>query len=94
MSSCYTYILLCGNGQFYVGSTDNLERRLQEHQKGIGANFTKAHLPVKLVYQEEYKTIGEAFKREKQLQKWSHEKKAALIAGDIELLKKLSKSHG
>ena len=49
MSSCYTYILLCDNGQFYVGSTDNLERRLQEHQKGIGANFTKAHLPVKLL---------------------------------------------
>lgn len=49
MSSCYTYILLCDNGQFYVGSTDNLERRLQEHQKGIGANFTKAHLAVKLV---------------------------------------------
>jgi len=87
----FTYILHCANGQYYVGSTDDLQRRLLEHQQGKGARFTKEHLPVRLVYQEEYPTISEAFMREKQLQKWSHAKKAALIAGDIDLLKKLSK---
>ena len=53
------YILQCANGQYYVGSTNNLANRLQEHQLSDGAlfkgaRFTKAHLPVKLVYTEEY----------------------------------------
>jgi putative endonuclease len=46
----FMYILLCRNGQYYVGSTKNLERRLEEHQMGNGSNFTKKHLPVKLMY--------------------------------------------
>jgi putative endonuclease len=87
----YLYILLCGNGQFYVGSTKNLERRMEEHQMGLGSNFTKKHLPVKLMYFEEYDSITLAFKREKQIQNWSHDKKEALINRDIALLKKLSK---
>jgi len=37
----YLYILLCGNGKFYIGSTKNLERRMEEHQMGLGSNFTK-----------------------------------------------------
>lgn len=88
----YTYILKVNNGQYYVGSTTNLETRLEEHQRGEGAEFTKAHLPVELVYYEEYPQIGEAFKREKQLQKWSRAKKEALIRGDLEALHLLSKS--
>lgn len=87
----YTYILKVNNGQYYVGSTDNLELRLSQHQQGIGAKFTKAHLPVELVYVEEHERIDDAFRREKQLQNWSRAKKEALIKGDIELLKKLSK---
>ncbi len=87
-----TYILLCGNGEYYVGSTSNIERRLQEHQSGQGADFTKGHLPVKLVYTEEYPTIEEAYKREKQLHSWSRAKKDALIRGNIETLKQLNKS--
>ena len=49
----YMYILKCANGQYYTGSTKNLERRLAQHQAGEGANFTRKHLPVKLVYFEE-----------------------------------------
>ena len=89
----FTYILQVNNGQYYVGSTDNLELRLAQHQSGNGAQFTKAHLPVKLVYYEEFDRIDEAFKREKQLQGWSRAKKEALINGDIEELKLLSKSN-
>ena len=88
----YTYILECSNGQYYVGSTTDLERRLQEHQAGLGSNFTKKHLPVKLVYYEEYQSVEQAFNRERQLHGWSRSKKEALIRGDMDQLKQLSKS--
>ena len=88
--SAVTYILLCSNGEYYVGSTTDMENRLKEHQKGRGCSFTKAHLPVKLVYTEEYPTFDQAYKRERQLHGWSRAKKEALINGDIELLKQLS----
>lgn len=78
----YMYILLCGNGNYYTGSTVDLDRRLQLHQSGEGANFTKKHLPVKLMYYEEFERIDEAFYREKQVQGWSRAKKEALMNGD------------
>ena len=89
--SAYTYILLCSNGEYYVGSTDNIEERLKRHQAGFGCAYTKAHRPVELVYKEEYDTIEQAYQRERQLHKWSHQKKDALIKGNIGLLKELSK---
>lgn len=85
------YILKCGNGDYYTGSTKNLERRIEEHQLGLGANFTKKHLPVKLVYFEVFDRVDLAFLREKQVQKWSKAKKEALIDKDFEKLKSLSK---
>ena len=85
------YILKCSGGYYYTGSTIDLERRLSQHKAGEGANFTKAHLPVELVYFEEFESIDWAFYREKQVQKWSRKKKKALIEGDFELLSKLSK---
>ncbi len=88
----YLYILECADGSFYTGSTKNLQRRIKEHKNGVGANYTKLHLPVKLVYYETFDRIDNAFYREKQIQKWSRDKKIALINGDIELLKELSKS--
>ena len=78
---CYMYILKCSNGNYYTGSTKNLERRLQEHQNGEGANYTKKHLPVELVYYEVFDRIDHAFYREKQVQNWSQKKKEALING-------------
>ncbi len=87
----WIYILKCSNGKFYNGSTINLEARLNQHQSGNGSRFTKAHLPVELVYFEEYCHISKAFNREKQIQNWSHLKKQALIEGDIEKLKSLSR---
>ena len=84
------YILLCGNGNYYTGSTIDLGRRLQQHQNGEGANFTKKHLPVKLMYYEEFERIDEAFFREKQVQGWSRAKKEALINGQTNKLHELS----
>ena len=69
------YILKCSNGAYYTGSTNNLEIRLEQHQKGEGAQFTRRNLPVELVYFEEFNRIDEAFYREKQIQKWNRKKR-------------------
>ncbi len=87
----FTYILKCSNGSYYVGSTKDLNRRIEQHQSGEGANHTKKYLPVELIYYEEYTRIDDAFYREKQLQKWSRKKKEALINGDIKLISDLAK---
>ena len=84
----YMYILLCGDGSYYTGSTIDLNLRLQQHQAGEGANHTKKHLPVHLLYYEEFQRIDEAFFREKQIQGWSRKKKEALINGWDDELKK------
>ena len=86
----YMYILLCSNGSYYTGSTNNLELRLKQHQNGEGANHTKKYLPVTLVYYEEYQRVEDAFYREKQVQGWSRKKKEALINGDRNLLPELA----
>ena len=86
----WMYILKCGNDKFYTGSTNDLDRRLIEHQTGEGANYTRKNQPVELVYFEEFDRIDKAFYREKQVQNWSHAKKQALIDGDLEGLVKLA----
>jgi len=86
----YTYILKCFDGSFYIGSTTDLELRLQQHQNGEGANHTRKYLPVELVYFEEYDRIDTAFEREKQIQGWSRKKKKALINGHLEKLHPLA----
>ena len=78
----YMYILECADGSYYTGSTKDLERRLWEHQNGLGANHTAKRLPVKLAYCEEYDRIDDAFFREKQVQGWSRKKKEALMVSD------------
>jgi putative endonuclease len=87
----YMYILRCGNGQYYTGSTTDVARRLHQHQSGEGANFTKKHLPVELVYVEEYERIDAAFYREKQVQGWSRKKKEALMNSEHNELHGLAK---
>ena len=88
--SGYMYILECADGTYYTGSTVNLSGRIYKHRIGEGANFTQKHLPVQLVYYEFHQRIEDAFKREKQVQKWSHKKKEALINRNKELLRELS----
>ena len=87
----YMYILACGDGSYYTGSTIDLERRVKQHQSGNGANHTKKFPPVKLVYFEKYDRIDQAFYREKQIQNWSHSKKESLITNDLEKLRLSSK---
>lgn len=85
------YILLCSDGTYYTGSTVNLELRLGQHQAGEGANYTRRRLPVSIIYAEEYEHIEDAFRREKQVQNWSHVKKLALIEGRLKDLPPLAK---
>ena len=87
----FMYILLCGDGTYYTGSTRNLERRLAQHQSSEGAIHTKMHQPVQLVYFEEFNRIDLAFYREKQIQGWSHEKKRALIEGRKDELRSMAR---
>jgi putative endonuclease len=84
----FMYILKCADNTYYTGSTIDLQRRLEQHQRGEGANFTRKRRPVELVYFEEYSRIDEAFYREKQVQGWSKKKKEALINGDVLALHK------
>ena len=86
----YMYILECCDGSYYTGSTNDLEKRIEQHQQGEGANHTKKRLPVKLVYYEVFQRIDAAFYREKQIQGWNRKKKEALIKGEINLLHQLS----
>lgn len=90
----FTYILRCGNGSYYVGSTSDLEHRVQQHMEGLGANHTRKNLPVELVYFEEYERIDEAYYREKQIQGWSRKKKEALINARPQDLVELSVAYG
>lgn len=88
----YMYILECSDKSYYVGSTTDLDRRINQHNTGEGSEYTKKRLPVKLVYFEECFSIEEAFLREKQVQGWSRKKREALINNMHQNLPKLSKS--
>jgi predicted GIY-YIG superfamily endonuclease len=88
----WTYILHCRGGKFYTGHTDDLERRIGQHQSGLIPGFTSEHLPVKLVWSEEFPTRYEALTAERQIKGWGREKKMALIRGDWDLVSRLAKS--
>ena len=60
----YTYILLCADGSFYTGWTNDLEKRVAAHNAGKGGRYTRAHRPVALAYWEEFSTKEEAMRRE------------------------------
>jgi predicted GIY-YIG superfamily endonuclease len=85
------YILKCADDSYYVGSTKDLDRRLWQHNQGLGAKYTARRLPVELVYSEEFASIAEAFEREKQVQNWSRSKREALIRGEYDALPELAR---
>ena len=75
----YTYIVKCSDETLYTGWTNNLKKRLEAHNSGKGAKYTKTRRPVELVYFEEYDTKQEAMKREYAIKQLSRKKKLALI---------------
>lgn len=79
--SWYVYILRCCDGTLYTGSTNNVPRRLSQHQKGRGAKYTRSRLPLTLVYQEPQPDRSAALRREAAIKRLSRQKKLAIIAG-------------
>ena len=73
------YILRCADGSLYTGWTNDLEHRVKMHSQGKGGKYTRAHLPVELVYSESFATPGEARSREAKIKQLSRSKKLELI---------------
>lgn len=88
----FTYMLLCSDGTYYVGVTNNMVRRFAEHCEGADPrSYTAKRRPLKLVYVENFQWIQDAIAREKQLKGWSVPKKEALMMNDDAALHELSK---
>jgi putative endonuclease len=78
--SYIAYILECADKSFYVGCTNNLEKRIKQHNElKCGAHYTKIRRPVILKYSEKFKTLKEARRREAEIKGWRREKKLTLI---------------
>lgn len=75
----YVYMLSCADGSLYTGWTNDLAKRLDNHQAGKGAKYTRSRLPVTLAYYETYETESEARKRECAIKKLSRQQKEKLI---------------
>jgi putative endonuclease len=75
----WVYFMTNRSGTLYIGKTNNLERRIWEHHHGVVAGFTSKYRITKLVLAEPFSEVRDAIAREKQLKKWSREKKLALI---------------
>ena len=75
----YTYILRCGDGTLYTGWTKDLEKRLATHNAGRGARYTRARLPVTLLWYETHEDPGEAMRREVAIKRLSRAQKLALM---------------
>lgn len=88
----WSYMLHCNGRKFYVGHTNNLEFRIGQHRTGALPGFTRDHLPVKLVWSQEFTTRHEAKEAERQLKGWSRAQKLALIRGDWDRISVLAKS--
>ena len=86
----WAYILECADGSYYVGSTVDLDRRLSEHNLGLGAAYTRKRRPVVLAWSAEFERVEDAFSFEKQVQGWGRRKRQALIDGDLHLLPRLA----
>ncbi len=72
----YCYMVRCANDAFYTGWTTDPHRRVQEHNAGSGARYTRMHGPVELVYVEEVENHSAALKREFQIKRYTHQRKA------------------
>lgn len=91
MQSFYVYILKCVDGSYYIGHTDDLERRISEHSSGKYICYTTTRLPITVVFTQDFNSRDEALEAERSIKNWSRKKKEALIAGDIKALSLFAK---
>ena len=94
MREFYVYIVRCSDGLYYTGVTNDLTRRIQEHNAGLNPrSFTFRRRPVELMFYESFTDPLSAFQVEKQIKGWSRRKKEALIDQDWDRLVKFSKNN-
>jgi putative endonuclease len=92
MNCFFVYILRCSDNSLYTGHTDNLEKRLSEHQSAdCPSCYTSSKLPVELVFYTTFGSRDEAIDAERQIKGWSRTKKQALIENDFEKIRLLAK---
>ena len=87
----FTYILRCADNTLYVGHTEDLASREAIHNDGKGSKYTAARTPVRMVYAEEHSSATRAIARERQLKRWSSEKKESLVRSDRAALRLLAR---
>ena len=80
MSEWWVYIVRCGDGSLYTGTTTEVTRRVRQHQAGQGGAYTASHRPVRLVYAEAATTRSAAQRREARLKGWPRARKLAFVA--------------
>ncbi len=91
MKLYYVYILECFDGLTYTGVTNNILKRLEQHQKGLNKScFTYRRRLLKLIFQQEFNDIEQAIHFEKKIKNWSGKKKLAIANGEYDLLQILS----
>jgi len=88
----HAYILHCRDGTYYVGHTDDLQRRIAEHQSGTLGGYTSRRRPVIFLWAQDFQTRDEAFAAERKLKGWSRAKKEAMMAGNWVLVSQLARS--
>lgn len=81
---CYAYILRCADGTLYTGWTNDLQHRVETHNAGKGAKYTRTRRPVELCYYETFDTASEAMRREAAIKKLTRQQKLRLTAGTTE----------
>lgn len=88
------YILQCCDGSYYTGSTDDIKKRLWQHEQGlVPSAYTFSRRPVKLVWtSEEQQHYYDALRWERQIKGWSRAKKQALIRGDFDIIHEIVKT--
>jgi putative endonuclease len=92
VDGAHVYMVRCSDGSYYTGTArSGLEQRINEHNVGRYDGYTASRRPVALVFSQWFEQVTEAIAAERQLKGWSRAKKEALIRGDFEALRTLSK---
>ncbi|MBU9721978.1 MULTISPECIES: GIY-YIG nuclease family protein [Bacillaceae] len=76
----FVYIIRCNDETYYTGYTTDIEKRINQHEAGKGAKYTRGRSPLSLVYEESFQTKGEALKREYEIKQLSRQEKEAIIS--------------
>ena len=92
MKIYFVYMVLCSDGSFYIGITNDVQRRVAQHNLGTNRRaYTYTRRPVKLVYASDFYDVDDAIRWEKHVKGWSHAKKQALIESDWPTIQKLAR---